>query len=285
MSWGSDVIVDSERDDLWHWLTRYTISRSDALVCDCEAVKRKVQTLLPAYGDERIVRFPWGVEQDVFRPARGSSPMRRRLGWEDAFVLVSIRTWDRLRGLDVLLEAFRGASARCSALRLFLLGDGPLASTVQRFLEDHNLGALVERPGRVSETDLVEYLRAADLYVSCSRSDGSSVSLLQAMATGLPVLVSDVPGNREWVEAGRNGWLAPAGDAKAFAVLIEQAAAQKLSDRRAIGQANRGVIEARADWPRNFERLLKAYERLKNACSAPVRAFCPESSDRTQAGR
>ena len=54
--------------------------------------------------------------------------------------------------------------------------------------------------------------RAADLYLSASHSDGSSVSLMEALGCGLPVLVSDIPGNREWVTDGEQGWLFPDGD-------------------------------------------------------------------------
>ena len=65
----------------------------------------------------------------------------------------------------------------------------------------------------ISQERLPDYFRAADLYVSCSLSDGSSVSLFEAMATGLPVVVTEAPGNHEWVLTSDNGWLAAPGDA------------------------------------------------------------------------
>src|SRR5207244_9134549 len=107
--------------------------------------------------------------------------------------------------------------------------------------------------------------RAVDLYVSCSLSDGSSVSLLEAMATGLPVVVSDTPGNREWVVSGKNGWLAPVGDADAFAGHLITSIRSGSSARARISQANRGIAERRADWSRNSGQLRPAYERLAGA--------------------
>jgi glycosyltransferase involved in cell wall biosynthesis len=93
-------------------------------------------------------------------------------------------------------------------------------------------------------------------------SDGSSVSLLEAMATGLPVIVTDAHGNREWVGPD-NGWLAPAKDADAYAQAILIAEGMEASQRENMRAANRKVVEQRADWNLNFDKLLKAYDELE----------------------
>jgi L-malate glycosyltransferase len=66
--------------------------------------------------------------------------------------------------------------------------------------------------GQVGQRDLPRWYHMADIYISPSHVDGSSVSLLEALACGLPCLVSDIPGNKEWVEEGVNGWLFRDGD-------------------------------------------------------------------------
>ncbi len=66
--------------------------------------------------------------------------------------------------------------------------------------------------GQVGQKDLPRWYHMADLYISPSHVDGSSVSLMEALASGLPCLVSDIPGNREWIEDGVNGWLFRDGD-------------------------------------------------------------------------
>jgi glycosyltransferase involved in cell wall biosynthesis len=105
----------------------------------------------------------------------------------------------------------------------------------------------------------------ADLYISASHVDGSSVSLMEALACGLPCIVSDIPANKEWVKEGQNGWFFPDGDADALAIKI-LAAMEVRSSLPEVGREARRTAEEKANWPKNFEKLLTAYqETLKHA--------------------
>lgn len=262
MSWGSDVLLDSERDDQWRWMTRYALQRSDFLVCDCRAVRERVQRLVP-YPDDRIVQFPWGIDLRRFNPGPSTLGVRNSHDWRDAFIVLSTRSWEPVYGIDVLINAFAAAYDKDRRLRLILLGNGSLAPEIDRLIATHGLGGAVLKPGRSSQADVSKYFCAADLYVSCAHSDGTSISLLEAMASGLPVVVTDVPGNREWVVPGENGWLAPDGDSGAFARLVLLCAGMDAGGIERIGRRNRRVAEERADWDRNFARLLQAYDRAQ----------------------
>jgi glycosyltransferase involved in cell wall biosynthesis len=262
MSWGSDVLLDANRNDLWRWMTCYALKRADIFVCDCQAVQDKAKELT-GYSDDRIVQFPWGVDPSFYVSGKDAIRLRNRPGWEDAFVVLSTRSWEPIYGIDVLLDAFRKSVAQNPRFRLILLGEGSLSSSIDRFISEYGLNNLVHRPGVISQEQLPNYFRAADLYVSCSLSDGSSVSLLEAMATGLPVIVTEAPGNREWVETSENGWLAPPGDADAFKQAMLDAAEMSLSSRKRMAMANRRLIEQRADWNVNFGKLLAAYDYLE----------------------
>ena len=247
MSWGSDILVDADRNEMWRWMTRYTLKRSDMLLCDCQAAHVKVQELVH-YADERIVQFPWGIDLHSFVPGVDTLELRKRMGWKDAFVILSTRTWEQIYGIDVLLDAFRLAYALNPRLRLVLLGDGSLASRIKQFIVDHALDDVVHCPGMVSHERLPEYYRSADLYLSCAHSDGTSISLLEAMAIGLPVVVTDGVGNREWVIPGANGWLAPTGDSRAFAQSLLLAADLDTIERERIRRKNRETAERRASY-------------------------------------
>jgi glycosyltransferase involved in cell wall biosynthesis len=118
-------------------------------------------------------------------------------------------------------------------------------------------------PGQIPQKDLPRWFQMADLYISPSHVDGSSVSLMEALACGIPALVSDIPANQEWVTEGVNGWLFPDGNADALAAKILSAAAHR-ETLPGMGRAAREVAERRADWKSNFSQLLHAYEQTVN---------------------
>jgi len=99
-----------------------------------------------------------------------------------------------------------------------------------------------------------------DLYISPSHVDGSSVSLMEALASGLLCLVSDIPGNREWIKDGVNGWLFRDGDVDDLAEKISNAIKNRKLFKN-IGDAARKTAEQKADWKMNFGKLLEVYER------------------------
>ncbi|MGE5832679.1 MAG: glycosyltransferase family 4 protein [Methanomicrobiales archaeon] len=262
MSWGSDILRDADTDDLSRRVTRYALRASDWLFCDCVAVRNRVKEFTP-YEDARMVMFPWGVDLRRFRPSPRPSSLRRDLGWEDRTVLLSTRMWEPVYGINTLLEAFQIASAKHPDLRLILLGKGSLGSRVGGFIREHDLDDRVAMPGMVDEPEMPAYFHASDLYISCSLSDGTSVSLLQAMACGLPVVVTDIPGNREWVTEGENGLLARGGDPRAYARAISRTLEIPAAEGKGIARMNRRIVEERADWDKNILLLLATYDRIE----------------------
>jgi len=254
MTWGSDLLVDAERNLLWRWATQFTLARTSVLVGDCQAVKDKAAQF--GFSPERTVIFPWGVDLDHYQP--GVSTLRERLGWQDCFIILSLRTWEPIYGVDLVLRAFLRAAQQVPQLRLALLGGGSQAQMLRYLLEESGLEDRVYLGGRVHHADLPEYYRAADVYVSASYSDGSSVSLMEALACACPVVVSAIPGNREWIVDGEQGWLFPTGDEDALVAALLRAYEQRRL-LAGMAQACRRLAEARADWKQNFQNLLTAY--------------------------
>jgi glycosyltransferase involved in cell wall biosynthesis len=274
MSWGYDLLVDAQRGRGWRWATRYTLQRSDALVGDCSTIRQ----LAISYGmnAERIVTFPWGIDLEHFMPApsripeSGEEPGLMKL----PFTLLSTRGWEPIYGVETIAQAFVLAAQTCPDLRLVMLGNGSLAGRLRQILAvsaatgggmgdaagESGVGRpAVLFPGQIGYADLPRFYRSADLYLAATHSDGTSISLLEAMACGCPVLVSDIPGNREWVTPGENGWLFPVDDAPALARAILNAIEQR-QRLPEMGRAARRIAEQRADWKANFPQLLHAYE-------------------------
>ena len=255
MSWGSDMLIDADQSAWSRKVTRFALQRTTVLLGDCEAVRRKAQEY--GFSGERVVLFPWGVDLSHFSPGPDEG-LRSRLGWEDNFVLLSLRSWEPIYGIDVLVKAFAIVARELPQLRLLLLGGGSQATKIREILIQHGVMEQVHFGGQVTNEKLPEFYRCADLYLSASHSDGSSVSLMEALACGKPVLVSDIPGNLEWVETGKQGWLFKDGDVESLAQGIRQAVNQRMQLTR-MGEESRKLANARADWKKNQLRLGEAY--------------------------
>lgn len=262
MSWGSDILADADKDEFWRWITCYTLRRSDMLLCDCDAVRIKAEGLV-GYPAQRIVQIPWGVDLNAFIANPAPNGIRSRLGWKDEYVALSTRSWEPIYGIEVVLSAFQKAHSREPRMRLILLGSGSLSGQIEDFIKRHELTDAIYLPGTMAPETIPAFYRAADVYISATHSDGTSVSLLEAMASGLPVIVTDIPANREWVHHGVNGWLVADGDATEFGRTLLLAANLTPEDRHRMASRNRRIVEERADWSRNFEKILCAYEKLE----------------------
>lgn len=260
MSWGSDILVKPYQNAISRKMAKFTIDRSDLIACDCLAVRDNILELTD-YPTDKIVVFPWGVDLNKFNPARSRLGLRARLGWQNKRVVVSSRSFEPIYGIEVFLMMVRKVIQRDPEIRFLMLGDGSLRPMVQNFLIQHNLEDTVYLAGRVNHNLLPDYFNEADLYVSSSYSDGSSVSLLEAMACGLPAVVTDLPSNREWVQPGVNGGLVPPGNPEVLGATILEVLADE-AEARTMGEANVATIRQKADWQRNSGQLLAAYERL-----------------------
>jgi glycosyltransferase involved in cell wall biosynthesis len=254
MSWGSDLMLDA-RFGLGRWQAAGALRRTSVFLGDCESVRRRAVEL--GMDSTRTIIFPWGVDLELFRPGR-TSQARDRLGWQAALVLLCMRAWEPRYGVDTVLEAFLRASRYTPNLRLILAGDGPLRPYLIDRIQETGLADRIWLPGYVPYNELPTLFHSADIYLSASYSDGSSVSLLEAMACGLPSFVTDIAGNREWIEKDFSGrWFSP-GDITGLEDLLRQAPrmAAELAD---YGERARVIAEERADWRRNAPAMLEAY--------------------------
>ncbi len=256
MSWGYDLLIDAGRNPFWSWATRTALQKSAAMVGDCATIRKIAVT----YGmeDERIFTFPWGIDLQQFTPTGENSESK-------PFTLLSTRSWEPIYGVDILAQAFVLAVRKQPSLRLIMLGNGSMKDRIKRIFREANVLAQVEFPGQIGQAELPPFYHRGDLYICASHSDGTSISLLEALASGCPPVVSDIPGNREWVTPGLHGWLFPDGDAQSMAQCILNAVENR-SRLDEMGQASRRLAEQRADWNKNFPELFKAHDLAFRYC-------------------
>jgi len=256
MSWGFDLLVNANNNLISRRRIQYTLRRTAILLDDCQTVSNAAIHF--GFPQERIVTFPWGVDLKGFIPGDVKKSRDRPVDPETT-VLLSTRTMEKLYGCDVIVDAFIQAAGHVDKLSLIMLGDGAQRYKLMQRIAAVDLVKRVHFIGNVPEVEMRTHFQASDIYVSASHSDGSSVSLLQAMACGLPAIVSDIPGNREWVSEGRNGWIFKDGDRDELARLMIEAS-RSLELRSAFGKEARRIVSARANWKKNSARLMDVYQ-------------------------
>ncbi|MGH2582221.1 MAG: glycosyltransferase family 4 protein [Anaerolineales bacterium] len=261
MSWGWDVLWSAQRSEQEKRRIVTALRNADAVITDCAPVSKQVIKM--GVSRKKVVSFPWGVDLKKFHPGKGPNDLRRGLSWQDKFVVLHLRKLEKLYDPETAAKAFIRAAKANPDIRLIMPGSGGLGAKLKTLFQRNDLLELVYMPGSINQISLPDYYRAADLYLSCSKSDGSSVSLMEAMACGLPALVSHIPGNQEWVRAGKQGWLAGVKDDREFAEKILFAASGK-KDLAKIGKAARKTAEKKADWNQNQKRLFRAYQVALN---------------------
>jgi glycosyltransferase involved in cell wall biosynthesis len=255
-AWGSDVLISPQKSFLHRRRISWTLKKADLLFSDAQVITDRMVEL----GAERkkIVTEPLGVDPGLleFTPVPAEPA--------DLCTVVTNRRFDPIYRNDTFAEAairfwqppYRGA-------KFLLIGDGPQQGMIQERVRQAGITSAISFRPFLPADELYRTLTGANIYVSCSESDGTSVSLLEAMALGLYPIVTDIPANREWIADGDNGRLFPVGDAEALAKIISEVSEARRTWPE-VREKNRAIIRGRALWPNNMAVVEKALIKLVN---------------------
>ncbi len=163
--------------------------------------------------------------------------------------------------VGTILDAAGPVMRRHPHTRLVVAGDGALRATLEARAKFVLPAGRYEFVGRLPIEPLAALMRRADVYLSASHSDSTSVSLLEAMSAGAVPVVSDIEGNREWVADGDGARLFPPGQRAALEAAIESALADPAWCGRARAR-NLRVIAERGDRETNFARIETLFETV-----------------------
>lgn len=206
-SWGMEVLTLPNDSTLVQALGRTAAWKAHTITVDANVLKQIwTQMGIP---QNKIQIIPFGVDLSIFNPNINRSAIRKKLEIEkDDVVLISTRA---LRNHHYNVESFIKAMPlilkSCSNAKFIVKGEGPLESYLKEMTRKLAVSDKVHFVGLVSHSEYAKYLGAADIYVSTSFVDTTSVSLLEAMACGLAPVVTNIEGNREWIANGKNGFL------------------------------------------------------------------------------
>lgn len=210
----------------------------------------------------RISRVPNGVDIDRFRsdPSRRET-MRRSLGLDPtAFLWLAVGRLDEAKDYPTMLNAFSQVGRTDRESVLIVAGDGPGEASLAQKVHGDRQEDRIRLLGRRS--DIPDLMAAADAYVMSSAWEGLPMVLLEAAAAGLPIVATDVGGNREIAQPAENAILVPPGNPGALATSMEAVEAATAPEREAMGAAGRRIVAAEFALPRVIERWQALYDGL-----------------------
>ncbi|MBI5575795.1 MAG: glycosyltransferase family 4 protein [Deltaproteobacteria bacterium] len=208
-------------DGFYPSLMRNILFASDRIIAVSDEIRKRLVEL--GYPGDRIVRFPNGVDTARYYPdPEGREKRRYRLVFAGRLV--------KEKGIGFLLEALKSLRSEFPDITLDIVGSGREERNMMDLARTMDLADCVSFLGK--RDDVGDVLRKAGIYIQPSVSEGLPNSLLEAMACGLPVIVTNVGGMPDVVEDGRNGFVVRAGDAgsltDAIRAMIRDPASMKI---------------------------------------------------------
>ena len=198
---GSDFRMAAERSSLLRKIFLFVCHHAHSVHCVSEAMRRGLEEM--GVEKEKISTFPMGIDEAFFEAGKN----RERRSEGKPWTILSNRNLHSLYNISLLIRAIPMVLGEEPKARFLIAGEGPEKEFLERESLRLNLGSCVQFLGRVPNEKMPDLLTETDIYVSTSTTDGASVSLLEAMASGAFPVVTDIPANREWIINGENGFL------------------------------------------------------------------------------
>ena len=246
------------------WLRELLYRFTDPL-CDLttqvsqEGLKRYVRIgVVPAH---KIRYIPNGVDIEHFRlDPKVRRRLREELRLDTAFVWLAVGRFAPSKDYPNMLQAFAIVLNKRPEAVLLISGDGPLRPSVEKLAEELHISAHIKFLG--IRRDIPNLMNAADAYVMSSVWEGMPNVLLEAHACGLPVVATNVSGNREVVLDGLTGFLVPPKDPEALAQAMLRLMDLPKEERQRMGKIARQHIEANFNLDRVVDRWETLYQEL-----------------------
>ena len=248
---------------LYSKLAPFFINKADTIVATGASYVKSSPILASSSKNVQII--PNAVEDKFFEPRSSTqlAKLKSQLGFsEDDKIILFVGQLKQFKGIDTLITAFKKVSEKMRNVRLLIVGTGPEELFLRRLISQLDISSYVVFTGYVDDESLPFYYQLCNVYVlpSVSRIENFGITLLEAMASGKPVLVSDLPGPNDVVENGRNGFIFQRGCFNSLSMLL----LKLLNDDKVsfmMGEKGR-LMAANYTWEKVASRFLNVYEQI-----------------------
>jgi glycosyltransferase involved in cell wall biosynthesis len=252
---GSDFRMATEGSKILNKIFLYVCDRSKQIFCVSELQAKEIGKM--GVKGEKILTLPMGIEESFLEAGRNR---RERLGLQK-FTILSNRNLLPIYNVSLLIRAIPIVLREEPETKFIIAGDGAEKEALEKEVRNLNINSSVRFLGRIPHEAMADLLSEADIYVSTSLYDGTSVSLLEAMGSGAFPVVTDIPANREWVINGENGFLVNQSEEKILARKIIDAMRNRDLLERSQAK-NRLIVEEKALWKEHITRVKSIYTSI-----------------------
>jgi glycosyltransferase involved in cell wall biosynthesis len=256
-TWGSDILISPQKSFLHKLRAKYVLNEADLITTDAKVLTRAILDL--GIKGKKIIESPMGVDGNLIsayekRWLDSSYPQEKK-----KLTILSNRRLEHIYDVMTLIKAVPEVIKQVQKLVKFtIVGEGSEKSRLIQLTRNLKVEEYVEFKGELSGKDLMDCYKDSDIYISTSLSDSTSVSLLEAMALGLIPIVTDIPGNREWIEDKKNGFLFPISDHQSLAKKNIYAI-NEFTDWTFVREKNIFLIKKKAIWEDNMRVVEKEF--------------------------
>lgn len=260
-AWGSDVLFAGKHFLKKHFV-KYTIKRADIITCDAEHMRESIIRL--GVNAKKIHIIYFGIDTLIFHPDQKCETLKLKLGASSSPLIISLRNFEPVYDVSTLIKAIPLVLKEFPDAKFLILGKGSEEEKLKNLAKSLGILNNTNFSGFVPNDELPKYLASSDIYVSTSLSDaGIAASTAEAMACGLPVIVTDSGENKLWIKEGENGFIIPIKSPNALAEKIIFLLKNK-DIRIRIGANARKTIEEKNNYYSEMNKMEYLYERVKN---------------------
>jgi len=259
-AWGSDVLLAGRAGRVGRLATRLALR--DAAIVTAGTPGLAAAAVALGARPHRLREAQFGIDTERFRPGPAASDLRQKLGLGPGRVVVSSRILAPLYRHDVVVEALAELPGDVVVLSTAMRADPGERDRLASLAHERGVAERWRILPAMDAARMAELYRLADVIVSVPESDAMPQSVMEAMATGTPAVVSDLPDARDWLGDLTPELIVPVGDAAATAAALRTALAVAPEARRTLGERLRGRIVERADARRSMDRVEAWYHQL-----------------------
>ncbi len=253
-TWGSDVLLSPHKSFLHRRRATYSLSKAGLVLADSKI--SALEVLYLGVNKSKLLTRPMGVERVFVQEGE-----RKILsGTKENLTILSCRRLEKLYNVETLIRALARLKER-PGWRAVILGTGSQRWKLERLAKRRGVANRISFLGELSAADYRKVMLEADIYVSTALSDSTSVSLLEAMAAKLACVVTEIPGNIEWITVMENGLtFAPKNDEMLGFLLGKLLDDSEL--RMRFGERAFERVAARTVWEENMADVEQAFLKL-----------------------